>query len=55
MQAELKAHGNDPEWLYDRNEGHGFYSEEHVSQLFERILAFLDRSIGSDAGMAAVH
>jgi dipeptidyl aminopeptidase/acylaminoacyl peptidase len=55
MQAKLKAHGNDPEWLYDRNEGHGFYSEEHVSQLFERILAFLDRSIGSDAGIAAVH
>ncbi len=55
MQAELKAHGNDPEWLYDRTEGHGFYSEEHVAQLFERVLAFLDRNIGSGAAGAAVH
>ena len=53
MQAQLKSHGANPEWLYDRTEGHGFYEEEHVTELFERVLAFLDRNIGAGAAAAA--
>ena len=46
MRDALKAHGAEPEWLYYRTEGHGFYAEDHVTELFERMLAFLDREIG---------
>jgi dipeptidyl aminopeptidase/acylaminoacyl peptidase len=46
MRDALKARGAEPEWLYYRTEGHGFYAEEHVTELFERMLAFLDREIG---------
>jgi dipeptidyl aminopeptidase/acylaminoacyl peptidase len=34
------------EWLYQADEGHGFYSEAHRAELFSRIVAFLDRNIG---------
>lgn len=46
MRDALKASGADCEWLYDRTEGHGFYTEDHVTELFERMLGFLDRQIG---------
>ncbi|HEX7917343.1 S9 family peptidase [Rudaea sp.] len=46
MRDALKAKGADPEWLYDRTEGHGFYAEDHVNELFERLLGFLDHEIG---------
>jgi len=35
------------EWIYERTEGHGFYTEEHVTAMFEKMLAFLDRQIGA--------
>lgn len=34
------------EWVYQRTEGHGFYDEGHVEELFARIVAFLDSNIG---------
>ncbi|MDR3388737.1 MAG: S9 family peptidase [Rudaea sp.] len=34
------------EWLYERTEGHGFYTEAHAAEMDEKILAFLDRQIG---------
>lgn len=37
----------DHEWIYERTEGHGFYTEEHVTAMFEKMLAFLDRQIGA--------
>lgn len=40
------------EWLYERTEGHGFFSEEHVTAMYEKMLAFLDRSIGGAAAGA---
>jgi dipeptidyl aminopeptidase/acylaminoacyl peptidase len=46
MRDALKARGAELEWLYDRTEGHGFYTEDHVAELFERMVAFLDREIG---------
>ena len=37
------------EWVYERNEGHGFYDEKHVESLLQKMLAFLDRNIGEKA------
>ncbi len=35
------------EWLYQPDEWHGFYDEGHIADLFEKVDAFLDASIGS--------
>jgi len=35
------------EWIYERTEGHGYYTEAHATQMYEKILAFLDRQIGN--------
>jgi len=47
------------EWVYERTEGHGFFTEAHVTALYERMLAFLDRHIGaagkSSAATTAAH
>jgi len=40
------------EWMYERNEGHGYYDEAHVTQMYEKILAFLDHNIGTGANKA---
>lgn len=47
LRAEMRDHGVDPEWLSDPNEGHGFYREDHVADLFEKLVAFLDKHIGA--------
>lgn len=47
MHAALGKHGVEHEWLYERTEGHGFFDEAHVADLYSRILAFLDRNIGA--------
>jgi dipeptidyl aminopeptidase/acylaminoacyl peptidase len=36
----------DHEWLYQRTEGHGFYAEPHLVEMYERVIALLDRQIG---------
>jgi dienelactone hydrolase len=41
------------EWLYEANEGHGYYDETHVTQMYEKVLAFLDRNIGAQASRSA--
>jgi dipeptidyl aminopeptidase/acylaminoacyl peptidase len=43
----------DHEWVYERSEGHGFYNEQHTSELYLKIIAFLDREIGAKAAVAA--
>jgi len=53
MRSELRSQGTEPEWIYDRSEGHGFYKEEHVAELFEKLVAFLDRNIGATAAASA--
>ena len=35
------------EWIYQRTEGHGFYDENHQRDLYEKMLAFLDKNIGA--------
>jgi len=36
----------DHEWLYQRTEGHGFYAEPHLVEMYERVIALLDEQIG---------
>lgn len=43
-----KAH-IEHEWLYQRTEGHGFYDEKNIEDLYEKLIAFLDRNIGANA------
>lgn len=51
-EALDKAHVAN-EWLYRRTEGHGFYTEPDVEDLFAKVLAFLDANIGAAAGGSA--
>ncbi len=46
-----KAH-IEHEWLYQRTEGHGFYDEGNIEDMYAKIEAFLDRSIGVGAARA---
>lgn len=43
------------EWLYEADEGHGYYTEAHVAELYARVLAFLDRNLGNGTSVAATH
>jgi dipeptidyl aminopeptidase/acylaminoacyl peptidase len=47
MEAALKAAGTPVESLYYPEEGHGFYIQAHRAEFYQRLLAFLDRNIGS--------
>ena len=49
MRAALKRAGNEPEWLYEPDEGHGFFGEKNRIRVYEKILGFLDRHIGAKA------
>jgi dipeptidyl aminopeptidase/acylaminoacyl peptidase len=53
MRAALIKNKNEPEWVYERVEGHGFYEEGHVAELYRTLLAFLDKHIGSTRPQAA--
>jgi dipeptidyl aminopeptidase/acylaminoacyl peptidase len=37
------------EWVYYRNEGHGFYTLEHQVDIYTKMLAFFDKNIGPEA------
>jgi dipeptidyl aminopeptidase/acylaminoacyl peptidase len=52
MRKALRDAGNDPEWLFERTEGHGFYSAENKLKFYTQLVAFLDRHIGADATAA---
>jgi dipeptidyl aminopeptidase/acylaminoacyl peptidase len=41
------------EWVYYRNEGHGFYALDHQADIYTKMLAFFDQYIGPDAAKAA--
>ena len=47
MEKALRAAGVPVETLYFPTEGHGFYVEAHRQAFYERLLAFLERNIGS--------
>jgi dipeptidyl aminopeptidase/acylaminoacyl peptidase len=45
MKAALERHGKAFEWMALSREGHGAYDEETRHEVYERILAFLDRHL----------
>jgi len=47
MRTALAKLKNEPEWVYERTEGHGFYAEDHIAHMYTTLLAFLDRNIGT--------
>jgi dipeptidyl aminopeptidase/acylaminoacyl peptidase len=49
MHAALRDRNIEHEWLYQRNEAHGFYNESHVAEMYKSVMAFLDRNIGGPA------
>jgi len=46
LHDELNRRNIAHEWVYERAEGHGFYDVAHTTQLYEKIVAFLDAQIG---------
>jgi dipeptidyl aminopeptidase/acylaminoacyl peptidase len=46
MRAALEENGKSFEWMAVSREGHGMYEEETRREVYDRILAFLDRNIG---------
>ena len=53
MRDALRKKGIPCEWLYKAKEMHGFYDEENVAELYRKVDAFLDASIGPGAGVPA--
>ena len=49
LRKALIRAGNEPEWLFDRQQGHGFLGDAARIELFERVLAFFREHTGSDA------
>ncbi len=49
MHAALNKAHIEHEWLYQRTEGHGFYDEKNIEDLFAKVTAFLDHNIGTPA------
>jgi dipeptidyl aminopeptidase/acylaminoacyl peptidase len=47
LRSALNKAGIEHEWLYQRTEGHGFYDEGNAEDMFAKMEAFLDRSIGT--------
>lgn len=41
MRDALIKSGNPPKWLWKQNEGHGFYDEDNISEMYREMLAFL--------------
>lgn len=55
LHTALQKRGVAHEWIYKADEGHGFYNEKNVTELFERVTQFLDRNLRADTATAAVH
>jgi dipeptidyl aminopeptidase/acylaminoacyl peptidase len=49
MRDALAAAGNPPDWLMFESEGHGYYTIEHRREFYARLIAFLNKHIGSGA------
>ncbi|GLQ96542.1 prolyl oligopeptidase [Dyella mobilis] len=47
MRAALEAAHKPYEWLTKPNEGHGFYKEENVVDMYNHVQAFLEKNIGA--------
>ena len=47
LKDSLEAINYPFEWLVKDKEGHGFYNEDNILELNQKILSFLDKHIGS--------
>jgi dipeptidyl aminopeptidase/acylaminoacyl peptidase len=47
LRNALLKRGKNVEWLYQPSEGHGFYLEKNRTDMLEKLIAFLDKNIGS--------
>jgi acylaminoacyl-peptidase len=45
LREALDESGVEYEWLYKRNEGHGFFKKENRVEFYDAVLAFLERHI----------
>src|SRR5690606_32248775 len=54
MRSALLKRGKNVEWLYQRTEAHGFYDEANVTDMYSKLLAFIDRNIGTGSKHDAV-
>ncbi len=48
LRAAMDAANVEYEWLYEPDEGHGFYDLDHRLNFYTNLLAFLNRHIGTD-------
>ena len=46
LKDALEDAGKSVEWLYYRNEGHGYYDPEHKKVLYTKMKDFLEKNIG---------
>jgi dipeptidyl aminopeptidase/acylaminoacyl peptidase len=53
MHFALRGHNIEHEWIYQRNEAHGFYNETHTAEMYQKVLTFLDQQIGTQRASAA--
>jgi len=53
LHAALNKRGVAHEWLYKPDEGHGFYDEQNKAELYEKVVQFLDRNIGTGTPVAS--
>lgn len=49
MKSALEKAGNPPEWIFDPSQGHGFYGYRANLRLYQSILRFLEKQIGSQS------
>lgn len=52
MRKALKSAGNEAEWLYLGDVGHGARSEKNLKRVYNGIFSFLDKQIGSSAHLS---
>ncbi len=53
LRSELDKRKYPYEWLLKDKEGHGFYRTDNNVELYTKMLAFLDRSLGKAAAAPA--
>jgi len=48
MRSALKKSGNDPVWLVEKREGHGFFNEDNRLHMYEQVIEFLSSALSKD-------
>jgi len=48
MRRQLIKAGNEPRWLLEKREGHGFIEEQNRLNMYTQVLEFLDENLGHE-------